>query len=73
MLSADQIIGKLKLKDDVKYVRHELSRFNYYQHDAIMNEYMDQWRQGVNDEPIEHRKQNKGRVRANNWLREYKY
>lgn len=72
MLTAQQIISKLKQREDVIYVRSELRKHDRSRHDAIMNGYMEKWREGVNSEAVEQKKQNAGRRKGNNWLRELK-
>jgi len=70
MLTADQIISMLKLKDDRMFVRNKLKKYDPFHHDRIVNGYMDQWRIGVNSVEIEYKKQNAGRYMANCWLRD---
>ena len=58
------------MKDDVTYVRSELEKYDPYLHDEIMKGYVQQWREGVDNEAVIFRKQNAGRRKANAWLRQ---
>lgn len=36
---------------------------------GFLSEYIDRWHNAMDEEPVKHKKQNKGRFAANTWLR----
>jgi hypothetical protein len=44
---------------------------NSQQRKIALDAYHDEWLAGMAAEPVEHKKQNAGRFRANTWLRKY--
>ena len=67
---AEHKIDQLTLHEDRAFVRQML--LGAYGRDrlALVNQYFTEWRKGANAEPIEVKKENAGRRRANTWLRQ---
>lgn len=68
---AESLIDCLRLRDDRNFVRQCLSGIYGSERLALVNEYLEQWQQGSNDQPDPVKSDNAGRYRANVWLREY--
>jgi len=68
-IQADVLISVLKLRDDRSFVRQCLVGIYGSKRLALVNEYLDQWKQGSEAENIAHKKENAGRFRSNTWLR----
>jgi hypothetical protein len=68
---AEHKIGQLKMHDDRVFLRRTLLGVYGKKRLDIVNRYFEEWRKGEDGEPVEHRKQNAGRYRANTWMREY--
>lgn len=63
-----ELKGLKMLKDDIRFVRKQLYRIPKPQKRIVMIRYIEEWQKGMVSEIIEHKKQNKGRFRANQWL-----
>lgn len=67
---AEYRINGLKLLDDRMYVRQKLAGIYGTKRLDIVNRYFEQWRLGVEAEPVKIKQENAGRHRANVWIRE---
>lgn len=67
---AEAIVAKIKMREDKEYVMRQLGKYPSDYWPKIMKGYVQQWREGVDSEELQFKKQNAGRVRANTWLRE---
>ena len=56
------------LRDDINFVRQRLNYVPKTQRRAFMLRYVALWLQAMDEEPIQHKKQNRGRYAANSWL-----
>lgn len=56
------------LPDDIKFLYNRLPRIPR-QRREILQRYWEEWMQGMDNEPVDHKKQNQGRFRANTWIR----
>ena len=64
-------IGVQLLREDLTYIKKCLLPYSKSFYKPILETYIDVWLDGMASCPIEHKKQNVGRVSANSWLREY--
>jgi hypothetical protein len=67
---AEHKINELTLRDDCVFVRQMLLGAYGKDRLALVNLYFDEWRKGAESEPIEVKRENAGRRRANTWLRQ---
>ena len=67
---SEKLISSIQLRDDRIFIWENLSGFSGTDRLAIVNEYLEQWQQAADQEPVSFRKDNKGRFAANTWLRE---
>lgn len=56
------------LPDDLTFLRKQLKRIPNNQRKHIVRQYTQQWIEGMQQEPCEYKKQNKGRFKANSWI-----
>lgn len=63
-------IGVLLTRDDVKYLEKQLRGLPSWRHRSILSDYLQQYELGMREEQKAPLKQNKGRFRANTWIRE---
>ena len=68
---AEHLVGSLKSHDDRVHLHKGLIGAYGASRLSIVNEYLDQWKQGCDAEPVSYKKDNAGRYRANVWLRQY--
>ena len=59
------------LKDDFKFIEHELMKIEKNLHRSVLKSYTDEWLSELEKEENSQQKQNLGRRKANTWLREY--
>jgi hypothetical protein len=59
------------LRDDFLFIDRVLGKFPENYQRAALRKYCMVWQEGMTDEPVDFRKQNKGRYRANCFLREF--
>lgn len=59
------------LKDDFKFIERVLGKLPEITQRAALRKYCIEWQEGMEDELVDFRKQNKGRYRANCFLREF--
>ena len=62
------VIDRLKLKDDRTFVLSRLDRIPTRLWVEAMQGYIKEWRDGMENEPVEHKKENAGRFKANQYL-----
>ena len=67
---AEHKINGLRLQDDREFVYRRLKGTRGEKRLTLVNQYFDEWQQGSDAQPEEHRKENAGRYRANTWLRD---
>jgi len=67
---AEHKINGLKLHDDRVFVRQKLIGIYGAKRLDIVNKYLEQWRLGVEAEPVKIKQENAGRHRANAWINE---
>ena len=67
---AEHKINELTLRDDRTFVRQMLLGAYGKDRLTLVDLYFNEWRKGVESEPIEVKKENAGRRRANTWLRQ---
>lgn len=60
----------LLLGDDIKFICIKLTRAPQELHRAILRDYYKEWREGMVELGSPHGEQNRGRKRANSYLRE---
>ena len=68
---AEHKINGLLLHDDRVFVRQKLIGTCGEKRLELVTQYFDEWRKGMEAEPVGIKKENKGRHRANTWLREH--
>ena len=68
---AEHKINGLKLHDDRVFVRQKLIGTCGEKRLELVTQYFDEWRKGMEAEPVSYKKDNAGRYRANVWLRQY--
>ena len=56
------------IEEDVTFVLKKLFKLSKNKQDDIIMHYIKLWKQTAHEEPINHKKQNKGRYAANIWL-----
>ena len=66
---SEHLIGSLELHDDRVFVRRRLIGIYGEKRLDLVNQYFDEWQKGMDTEPVEIKKDNVGRKRANTWLR----
>ena len=66
---AEHKIDQLNLRDDRAFVRQMLLGAYGKDRLTLVDRYFNEWRKGVESEPIEVKKENAGRWLANTWLR----
>jgi len=66
---SEELIRSIQLRDDRIFIRKCLSNVSGAERLALVNEYLEQWQQAADAEPISFKKENKGRFAANTWLR----
>jgi len=71
--TAEHRINGLRLHDDRVFVRQKLIGIYGAKRLDIVNKYLEQWRLGVEAEPVKIKKENAGRHRANAWIRKEKF
>lgn len=59
--------------DDQEFIREKLKGFTLNQKEAILSQYAKVWIEGMEAEPVQHKKANVGRRAANVWLRGSEY
>jgi hypothetical protein len=69
---ADYKINKLKLREDRMFVFEILNGTRGKQKLELVSRYFEERQKGKESEPVEHKKENTGRKRANTWLRKLK-
>ena len=62
------VIDRLKLKEDRDYVMARLDRIPTRLWVETIQKYIKEWKDGIDNEPMGHKKQNAGRFRANQFL-----
>ncbi len=67
-MNIDEVISKMKLKEDREFIREQLNRHPTNARHCIFGNYLEQWRIGRDAEPIPYKKQNAGRYQANSWI-----
>jgi hypothetical protein len=70
---AERLVSSLELHDDRVFVHQCLVGIYGTKRLDIVNEYLHQWRLGVEAEPVAIKQDNAGRHRANVWIREKKF
>lgn len=60
------------LKDDINYIRKEVKPLPKDLRKATMLAYIECWLKAMAQEPVEHKRQSKGRYAANSWLLNHK-
>lgn len=65
---AERLVNTLKLRDDRVFVHRCLVGIYGTKRLDIVNEYLKQWRLGVEAEPVKIKRENAGRYKANTWL-----
>ncbi len=70
---AEHKINGLKLHDDRVFLRQKLVGIYGTKRLDIVNKYLEQWKLGVEAEPVAIKQDNAGRHRANVWIREEKF
>ena len=66
---AEHKISQLKLRDDRTFLRQQLLGVYGEARLEVVNKYFIEWLKGMDAEPVEIKKENAGRYRANTWLR----
>ena len=66
---AESLVSSLKLRDDRVFVHRCLIGIYGTKRLEIVNKYLEQWQQGSSSEPVNIKKDNAGRYKANTWLR----
>lgn len=56
-------------RDDIKFIKAQVAGLNPAIRKQILTQYVDIWIEAMETEPIAHKRQNKGRRAANNYLR----
>ena len=70
---ANNWINSFSMPEDRSFVRKCLAGISGSDRTALVIKYLDQWQQGIDAEPIDIKKNNAGRYRANVWIREEKF
>ena len=70
---ADSLVSNLSMPEDRSFVRQCLTDIYGTKRLDIVNKYLQQWRLGVEAEPVAIKKDNAGRYRANIWVRKEKF
>ncbi len=63
-------VTKLMLKEDSKFLGERVRQLRRYRPTEICDGYYKKFIQGMSNEPVEHKKNNAGRHKANSWLRD---
>ena len=66
---AEHKISQLVLHDDRVFMHQKLIGTYGKKRLELVTQYFDEWRKGMEAEPVGIKKENKGRHRANTWLR----
>jgi hypothetical protein len=70
---AESFVSSIKLRDDRIFIHQCLIGIYGTKRLDIVNKYLEQWRLGVEAEPVAIKQENAGRYRANAWIREEKF
>ncbi len=68
---AEHKINGLRLRDDQVFIHQKLIGIYGKKRLELVNQYFYEWSKGMDAEPVGYKKENKGRYRANTWLREH--
>ena len=68
---AEHKINGLRLRDDQVFIHQNLIGIYGKKRLELVNQYFYEWSKGMDAEPVGYKKENKGRYRANTWLREH--
>ena len=70
---AERLVSSLELHDDRVFIHQCLIGIYGTKRLDVVNKYLEQWRLGVEAEPVGIKQDNAGRYRANVWMREKKF